>query len=48
MEQQAEYRDIARTITSIGTVFLYSNQYLDPDHASMLAEWLDVGQANNP
>lgn len=48
MGQQAEYRDIARTTTSIGTIFLYSSQHLDPDHASMLAEWLDVGQANNP
>ena len=48
MGQQAEYQDIAQTTTSIGTVFLYSNRHLDPDHASMLAEWLDVGQANNP
>jgi hypothetical protein len=48
MGQQAEYQDIAQTTTSVGTVFLYSNRHLDPDHASMLAEWLDVGQANNP
>ena len=48
MRQQAEYQDIAQTTTSIGTIFLYSNQHLDPGHASMLAEWLDVGQANNP
>ena len=48
MGQQAEYQDIAQTTTSIGTIFLYSNQHLDPGHASMLAEWLDVGQANNP
>jgi len=48
MGQQTEYQDIAKTTTSIGTIFLYSNQHLDPDHASMLAEWLDVGQANNP
>jgi len=48
MGQQAEYQDIAQTTTSIGTIFLYSNRHLDPDHASMLAEWLDVGQANNP
>ena len=48
MEQQAEYRDIAQTTTSIGTIFLYSTRHLEPDHASMLAEWLDVGQTNNP
>jgi hypothetical protein len=29
-------------------VFLYSTRHLDPDHASMLAEWLDVGQYRNP
>jgi hypothetical protein len=46
--EQEEYQDIAQTTTSIGTIFLYSNQHLDPGHASMLAEWLDVGQANNP
>jgi hypothetical protein len=48
MGQQAEYQDIAQTTTSIGTLFLYSSRHLDPDHASMLAEWLDVGQAQNP
>lgn len=48
MAEQREYQDIEQTTTSIGTVFLYSKQFLDPDHASMLAEWLDVGQSNNP
>jgi hypothetical protein len=48
MGQQSEYNDIAQTTTSIGTIFLYSNRHLDPGHASMLAEWLDVGQVNNP
>jgi len=48
MGEQAEYRDIAQTTTSVGTIFLYSSRHLDPDHASMLAEWVDVGQANNP
>lgn len=46
--KQGDYQDIARTTTSIGTVFLYSNQHLDPIYASTLAEWLDVGQGNNP
>jgi hypothetical protein len=48
MDQQEQYRDIVRTITSIGTTFLFSNRHLDPDHAYTLAEWLDVGQSNNP
>jgi len=48
MGEQAEYQDIVQTITSVGTIFLYSSQHLEPGHASMLAEWLDVGQANNP
>ena len=43
-----EYRDIVPTTTSASRVFLYSTLHLEPDHASMLAEWLDVGQLNNP
>jgi hypothetical protein len=43
-----EYEDIERLSTSTGTVFLYSTLHLDPAHASMLAEWIDVGQFENP
>ncbi len=43
-----EYRDIASTATSASTVFLYSTLHLEPEHASMLAEWFDVGQGENP
>ncbi len=48
MAKRDEYRDIKQTTSSIGSVFLYSTLHLDPDYASMLAEWLDVGQVNNP
>jgi hypothetical protein len=48
MGRDGEYQDIERTITSAGTVFLYSSRHLDPDYAAMLAEWIDVGQAGNP
>ena len=48
MREGNEYQDIAQTTTSIGTIFLYSNRHLDADYASMLAEWFDVGQVNNP
>jgi hypothetical protein len=48
MEGEEEYRDIVPTTTSTSRVFLYSTLHLEPDHASMLAEWLDVGQSNNP
>ncbi len=48
MAGRDEYKDINQTTTSIGTVFLYSTSHLDPGYASMLAEWLDVEQANNP
>jgi hypothetical protein len=48
MGKQGEYQDIARTTTSIGTVFLYSNRHLDPVYASTLAERFDVGEVNNP
>ncbi|MDI7260928.1 MAG: hypothetical protein QME90_13545 [Thermodesulfobacteriota bacterium] len=48
MSGQEEYQDIAQTTTSTGTIFLYSSCHLDPGYASMLAEWFDVGQSNNP
>jgi hypothetical protein len=48
MAEHGEYQDITQTTTSIGTIFLYSTQHLEPDYASSLAEWLDVGQLNNP
>ena len=48
MAAEKEYRDIAVTTTSTSRVFLYSTLHLETEHASMLAEWLDVGQFNNP
>ncbi len=48
MGAEEEYQDIVPTTTSASRVFLYSTLYLEPEHASMLAEWLDVGQFNNP
>lgn len=48
MSGQEEYQDIAQTTTSTGTIFLYSSRHLDPGYASMLAEWFDVGQSDNP
>jgi hypothetical protein len=48
MTQKNLYRDIDRIITSAGNLFLYSTDHLDRDHAVMLAEWIDVGQAENP
>ena len=48
MSAQSDYRDIAPTTTSASRVFLYSTLHLEPEHASMLAEWLDVGQHENP
>jgi len=48
MSDQKDYQDISQTTTSAGAVFLYSNIHLDPGYASMLAEWFDVGQFNNP
>ena len=40
--------DIRRTVTSAGTIFLYSSVHLPPEYAGALAEWIDVGQADNP
>jgi hypothetical protein len=48
MAAEEEYRDIMQTTTSVSGVFLYSTLHLDSEYASMLAEWLDVDQFNNP
>jgi hypothetical protein len=48
MAKRDEYRDINQTMSSIGTVFLYSTLHLNVGYASMLAEWVDLGQADNP
>ena len=51
LEQMAgrdEYKDIEQITTSAEGVFLYSKSYLEPGHAAMLAEWLDVGQFDHP
>jgi len=48
MAKEEGYRDIKQTTTSTGNVFLFSSLHLEPDYASMLAEWFDVGQFNNP
>jgi hypothetical protein len=48
MKLQEEFSDIAATKTSEETIYLYSTLHLEPDYASMLDEWLDVGQYQNP
>ena len=48
MGEHEEYTDIRQTTTSIGTIYLFSASHLEPDHASMLAEWLDVRQYQSP
>ena len=48
MSNREEFQDISQVSTSLGRVFLYSSKYLDRDHALMLAEWIDVGQFENP
>jgi hypothetical protein len=48
MTGKTKYRDIARLITSIGNIFVYSTDHLEPGYAAMLAEWADVGQVENP
>jgi hypothetical protein len=48
MAAEEEYRDIVPTTTSASRMFLYSTIHLEADYASMLAEWIDVGQLENP
>ncbi len=48
MAGREEYKDIGQITTSAEGVFLYSKSYLEPGHAAILAEWLDVGQFDHP
>jgi hypothetical protein len=48
MSEEGPYQDIVKTQTSQGNDYLYSTRHLEADHASMLAEWIDVGQYLNP
>jgi hypothetical protein len=40
--------DILTTSTSANGIYLYSTSHMEAEHAAMLAEWLDVGQSDNP
>jgi len=42
------YDDITTASTSASGIYLYSTSHLDTEYAKMLAEWLDVGQSDNP
>jgi hypothetical protein len=48
MSALTDYKDIQSTTASTSRVFLYSALYLNSEYARSLAEWLDVGQPNNP
>jgi hypothetical protein len=48
MNGVGEYGDIVPIETSTSRVFLFSIRHLEPEHAAMLAEWIDVGQHSNP
>jgi hypothetical protein len=42
------YPDIERVSASDGSVFLFSSRYMNRDQARSLAEWIAVGDAENP
>ncbi len=48
MTRKNQYRDIAATTSSEGTVYLYSSNFLSHDYATQLAEWQDVGYLYDP
>jgi hypothetical protein len=48
MANGEEYQDIQQTRSSLGNIFLFSTLHLEPEYAAMLAEWVDVGLADNP
>jgi hypothetical protein len=48
MSCDPRYADIKLTRASNGSLFLFSSDRLSPSHAASLAEWLAVGQFENP
>jgi hypothetical protein len=48
IKAQEDLRDIAEATTSAGTLFLYSRLHLEPGHAALLAERLDMGPLLDP
>jgi len=48
MKADRVYQDIVQIKTSTSRKFLFSSRHLEKAHASMLAEWIDVGLSNNP
>lgn len=48
MENIEEYSDIKQVKTSNKKPYLYSEKFMTKQHAYSLAEWTEVGQANNP
>jgi len=44
MKGQEAFEDIVQIVTPVGTEFLYSTRYLDPNQAARLAELCDPGQ----
>jgi hypothetical protein len=47
LEQEA-YSDIVKIVASTGTVYLYSEEYMERDLAVTLVEWEEVGRFENP
>lgn len=48
MAANPEYQDIAMTVTSTGSVHLFSSRYLERSYAAFLAERADTGLLLNP
>ena len=48
ISQRNDMTDIKNTTVSNGALYLFSTQYLTVAHAETMAEWNEVGQAENP
>jgi hypothetical protein len=48
LSNDSEYADLKFTNASNGTLFVYSNKHMSKGYADYLAEWIEVGQDENP
>lgn len=48
LKTKEEYGDINEVRVSNGALYLYSDKYMLKAHADSLAEWIEIGQRQNP
>jgi len=46
--RREEYQDIKKIVATTGAIYLYSQQYMEPDFAQAWVQWEEVDRSKNP